>query len=241
MPKNRLIGLIAICLIFLGACSKKNIYSSPKAVAESAKSVVRISVDYISEDKITFSSVGRSYTATGFSIATQNDTSFILTNQHVCNMGASVSYVIRTQSGEKVRARFIRADSFADICLLQAVAVIQPLTLAKSNASQGDRVITIGNPDGVFPIIVDGMVSGYHNMHMQNDSDDDGRFEVNFRAQVISAPIYQGSSGSPVINIDGDVVGVVFAVRDGKEHIAFMVPISEVWRFVDLSEYVYMN
>jgi serine protease Do len=241
MKKSVLNGFLALCSVFLGACSKKIAYSSSGALKETAKSVVRISVDYIVEDKITLASVERGFVATGFSIATQDNASFILTNQHVCNMGNAVVYILRTSSGDNIRAKFIRSDPFADICLLKAFGVISPLTLAKNNASQGDRIVTIGGPEGIFPIMVDGLISGYHNMHMKNDSDEEGQFEINFRAQVMSAPIYQGSSGSPVINMDGDVVGIVFAVRGEKEHIAFIVPISEVWRFVDLSEYVYMN
>lgn len=223
------------------ACAPKLGYSCAKAVKEITSSVVKISVDYVAQDKITLALVQKGYSATGFSIAATDVVSFILTNKHVCDMGPNANYTLTLQSGGKVSATFIRIDPFADICLLKANGIIPPLTLAKQNASQGDRVMTIGAPDGAYPLMGDGMVSGYYNTHMKNDIDEDGSFEVHFRSQVMSAPVYPGSSGSPVLDVNGEVVGIVFAVRNEKEHIAFIVPVSEVWRFLDTGEYVHMN
>lgn len=223
------------------ACSPKLTYNSPKALKNITSSVVKISVDYTVQDKITLAVIQKAYFATGFSFKTTDVVSFVLTNKHVCDMGPNANYTLTLQSGGKVSATFVRSDAFADVCVLKANGIIPPLTLAKDNASQGDRVVTIGGPDGAFPLLVDGLISGYYNMHMRNDADEDGDFEVHFRAQVMSAPVYPGSSGSPMLNVDGEVIGIVFAVRGDKEHISFIVPISEVWRFLDTSEYVHMN
>lgn len=241
MPVSKLAIVIALLMSVGCACTSKISYNSPKIIKKATNSVVKISVDYISQDKITFATIEKAYFATGFSIATGDTVSFVLTNRHVCDMEDKANYVLTLQSGEQVKAKFIKSDVFADICLLKTVASIPALTLSKQNASQGDRVLTIGGPDGVFPIIVDGIISGYHNINMKNEPEDDGEFEVHFRAQVMSAPVYPGSSGSPMMNTNGDVVGIVFAVRGEKEHIAFIVPVSEIWRFLDIEEYVHMN
>ena len=232
---------IALLMSVGCACTPKITYSSSKALKNITQSVVKISVDYVVQDKVTLATVQKAYFATGFSIATTDVVSFVLTNQHVCDMGPNANYTLTLASGGKVRATFVRSDAFADICLLKANGTIPPLKLAKENASQGDRVVTIGGPDGAFPLMVDGLISGYYNMHMKNDADEDGDFEIHFRAQVMSAPVYPGSSGSPVLDVNGEVIGIVFAVRGEKEHIAFIVPISEVLRFLDTSEYVHMN
>lgn len=235
-------AVLALVLSTGCACTPKITYSSSsKALKQATSSVVKISVDYQVQDKITLATVQKAYFATGFSIAATDVVSFVLTNKHVCDMGPNANYTLTLQSGGKVQATFVRVDPFADICLLKANGMIPPLKLAKDNASQGDRILSIGGPDGAYPLIIEGFVSGYHNMHMRSDSDEDGDFEVHFRAQVISAPVYPGSSGSPVFDVNGEVVGIVFAVRGEKEHIAFIVPISEVLRFLDTSEFVHMN
>lgn len=230
-----------ICSLLTG-CNKFQ-YSSSTEIKHAIQSTVKISVEYVADDKITLSSTYKAYWASGFSIITDPDKnkSYILTNKHVCEMRQRANYELTLSDGSIMKAKYVLSDSFADICLLEANGVLSPLVLASQNATQGERIITMGAPDGAFPIVVDGLVCGYHDMHMQADSTDDGPFEVNFRAQIISAPIYQGSSGSPVLNVDGKVVGIIFAVRTNKEHIAFMVPISEVLRFLDRSEYVHMN
>lgn len=232
--------LFLIVSILLGSCQKFS-YNSPSQVKETIGSVVKISVQYIAEDKITLASMHRGCIASGFSIAVNDNKSYVLTNKHVCEMQRAAEYKLLLSTGEVMSASFIRSDSFADICLLEANGVIPSLTLAERDATQGDRIITIGAPDSAFPIVVDGVISGYYDMNMQNALDDDGPFEVHFRAQVMSAPIYHGSSGSPVINVYGSVVGIVFAVRNDKEHIAFMVPVNEILRFLDRAEYVHMN
>jgi len=243
---KRIMTLFSAFLVLLmtaGCASTPKItyHSSSKVLKEVTSSVVKITVDYQVQDKVTLATVQKVYFATGFSFKTTDVVSFVLTNKHVCNMGPNANYTLTLQSGGKVQAVFVRSDPFADVCLLKANAIIPPLSLAKRNATQGDRVLSIGGPDGAYPLIVEGFISGYYNMHMRNDDDDDSDFEVHFRAQVMSAPVYHGSSGSPVFDVNGEVIGIVFAVRGEKEHIAFIVPISEVRRFLDNSEYVYMN
>lgn len=244
MHKKIVIVLTIVSFIISIGCAyttSKITYNSPKTLKKVTNSVVKISIDYIIEDKITLAMIEKAYVATGFSIATTNIVSFILTNQHVCNMGTKANYTLTLESGKEIEAKFIRSDVFADICLLKTNEIIPPLPLAKTNASQGERIVTIGGPDGTFPLIVDGIIAGYYNMHMKNNPDEDGNFEIHFRSQVMSAPVYQGSSGSPVFNADSEVIGIVFAVRAEKEHIAFIVPISEVLRFLDTEEYVHIN
>lgn len=236
MRKN---SFLLALLFFVGcACTQKINYNSPSSIKSIVRSVVKITKIYTINDKITLARVQRGAAGTGFSILYQDGVSYILTNQHVCDMKSAATYVVTLSSGKRASAAFVRSDPFADVCLLATHAFIEPLSLAKENATQGDRVITVGGPSNIAPIIVDGIVSGYVNINMKADDDSDGSFEVHFRGQMLSTPIYPGSSGSPVINVYGDVVGIIFAVRREKEHIAFMVPISEVLRFLNTSEYV---
>lgn len=229
---NFFLGMI----VLMSGCSVSRYFSSD--LKKSIKSVVKIEVKYHIQDKLTLSMIQKRYSATGFSILTTDTVSLILTNQHVCSMGADAEYLLILQSGENVKAKFIRVDEFADVCLLNTKSFIPALKLANENALQADRIITIGGPEGMYPIIVDGIMSGYYNMNMKKDEDEDGSFEIHFRSQVMSAAVYPGSSGSPVFNMSGKVIGIVFAVFRDKEHISYIVPISEVLRFLDTSDYV---
>ncbi len=235
------VSLIALCLFFVSCLSPTNkiTYSSPQSLNNITKSVVKISTLYTVEDKLTLAPVFKSYVATGFSVKNiEGNKSFIITNQHVCSMKQNSAYLLTLQTGERVTAKYIRVDAFADICLLEADAVIPPLKISEENASYGDRVITIGGPEGVYPVIVDGFVSGYYDIEMKNEPDEEGQFEIHFRAQVISAPTYPGSSGSPVFDTNGIVVGIVFAGLIDKDHITYMVPVNEVLRFLDRTKHV---
>ena len=236
---------IALLTLFIScfgcACTKTINYNSPSTIKDIIKSVVRIGISYTAEDKLTLSAEKKYYVATGFSIAADAEKTYILTNQHVCDMRSKAVYTLTLSSGKQKRAEFVKVDPFADLCILVTKQYIPPLVLAKSNGAQGDRVLVVGGPDGVFPIVTEGVISGYYNIHMKNNPEEDGKFEVHFRAQVMSTPIYGGNSGSPVINLDKEVVGIVFAARTNKEHISYIVPVSEIRRLLDTSEYVQEN
>lgn len=236
-------------LFFLVGCACGNrqlSYKSPEVIRESTKSVVHITIKYTVKEKSTFFSqvfttdAKKEYMATGFSIATKDNVSFVLTNKHVCSMEDEAEYELTLFTGKKVKASFVRNDAFADICLLKTNVIIRPVKLSLNNATRGDNLLSIGSPQGFFPMIFEGFVSGYHNTNM-TDKDDGKEFSVHFRAQIISVPVYPGSSGSPVFNRNSEVTGMIFAVYGDKEHISFMVPISEIWRFINVSENVFIE
>lgn len=89
------------------------------------------------------------------------------------------------------------------------------LTLATEPVQTGDRIATVGSPEGLSNSVADGLVSAIRN--------DDGR-----RLLQISAPISPGSSGGPVFNLAGEVVAISsFQIVEGQ-NLNFAIPIEEV-------------
>lgn len=89
-----------------------------------------------------------------------------------------------------------------------------------------DAVIVIGNPLGLFRVVNKATVLGYVELTGWD-----------IPILMIQGPVYKGNSGSPVINSDGKVVGVIFATAeqdDSQEIIAFAIPVTEIIKQVNI-------
>ena len=95
-----------------------------------------------------------------------------------------------------------------------------PLPLISPSVDIGQKIFAIGNPLGLEGTISDGIISGIRN------------FE-DFSVLQISAPISPGNSGGPVVNENGDVVGVAtFTITEGQ-NINFAVPVKYLKELLD--------
>lgn len=151
---------------------------------------------------------------TGFSISSDG---IILTNYHVIEDNQSISVVFP----EDGRYRATVIDSFPDIDLavLQVEGNDLPsLPLAQeSKADKDDPVLFIGNPLSFKGIVNEGTIIEPIKLNDWNDE-----------VMMIKAPVYRGNSGSPIINEEGQVIGVVFATLDHKIHgkVGLFIPIE---------------
>ncbi|HET7207370.1 MAG TPA: serine protease [Terriglobales bacterium] len=117
-------------------------------------------------------------------------------------------------------------DKRKDIALLKIKAVNLPyLKLSHSGSAQvGDKLYTLGNPLGVFQnTLSEGLLSGIRQM--------DG-----YKLYQLSAPISHGSSGSPVFNSQGDVIGIVEATLPEGQNLNFAIPIDYAAGMLDSRE-----
>jgi len=140
----------------------------------------------------------------------------VATNYHVVE-GAS-SLKIKTKSGATMDIRGIAAsDAENDVVILSAVLPIdsiRTLKMAPSLPQVGDKIVVIGTPyhPQLAQTITDGLVSAIRPVA-------GGK-----RLIQISAPISPGSSGSPVVNTKGEVVGIATRVHRQASHIGIAVP-----------------
>lgn len=129
---------------------------------------------------------------------------YIVTNQHV--VSGKKKIVVVSTSGEKISATVLIEDKINDLALLQVnhpEKLPPALLIAKSSAKTGSKVFTIGYPHpdimGAKPKLSEGIVnalSGYM---------DDPRI------LQISVPVQSGNSGGPLLNMNGEVIGIVTA------------------------------
>ena len=140
----------------------------------------------------------------------------VATNYHVVE-GAS-SLKIKTKNGTTMDIRGIAAaDAENDVVILSAILPVDSIRTLKMTPSLpqvGDKIVVIGTPyhPQLAQTITDGLVSAIRPLP-------GGK-----RLIQISAPISPGSSGSPVVNTKGEVVGIATRVHRQASHIGIAVP-----------------
>lgn len=170
---------------------------------------------------------------TGFIISDKGD---ILTNRHVVPANAtSVSVTLSdgtTLDNVEVVSRTADSDPL-DIAFLRVRdakgKTLKPVKLGDSNKMEvGYKVIAIGNALGQFQnSVTTGIISGYgRSVQAIGSSNEVENLQNLFQTD---AAINQGNSGGPLVNADGEVIGINTAVAgDGAENIGFAIPINDV-------------
>ena len=155
---------------------------------------------------------------TGFYIAYKNK-SFLISNKHVC--GESDSMYIN-----KKLVKVLVISKIQDICLLESDR-IGGLKLAEKPLIRFQRVHTIGHPLGQDLTVRRGtMITKIHD-----------RFPWIRREPVdalhLELTVFGGNSGSPLVNDDGEIVGLVFGTNQRTFHDAYAVPLEDLKAFLD--------
>lgn len=198
-----------------------------------SKSVVLIKVDSPNEDKLTGTTSEIFWSGTGFSILNDGKYSYIITNKHVCYPMNTAKYTLIDISGANHRALYVKKDELSDLCMLKTLSYVPPVKVADGNALFGEKILIIGAPKGVFPMITGGYIGAYQDVSSEDFKQETVMNETfKFRSQLVSATIYPGNSGSPVFNEDGEVIGVVFGNNLEAGSIGFIVPIDLVKIFI---------
>jgi serine protease Do len=152
-----------------------------------------------------------------------NDDGFILTNAHVVRNATDIR-VVRSKNREEYLARIIGVDPQTDIALLR----IEPqedmkvLPLGDSGALDvGEIVVAVGNPLGLNHTVSSGLISAKERIVGGPDA------SLIDYLQTDSA-INPGSSGGPLLNLRGEVVGINTAIASDAQNIGFAIPIDTV-------------
>ncbi|MEA2007275.1 MAG: trypsin-like peptidase domain-containing protein [Patescibacteria group bacterium] len=162
---------------------------------------------------------------TGFVVSSDG---FIITNRHVVD-DLEADYTVVMNDGQKIEAKVLARDTVMDLAVIKVEKNDLPIIeLGDSDVLKiGQTVVAIGNSLGEFRNTVSkGIISGLK----RNVNAGDGFGQTELLEEVIQtdAAINPGNSGGPILNLQGQVVGVNVAMAQGAENIGFAIPINEV-------------
>lgn len=154
--------------------------------------------------------------------------SYILTNNHVVRNADKIR--VRLPDGRKFEATVTGRDALSDVAVIEIKAATLPaLPLGDSaNLQVGEWVVAIGNPFGLSNTLTVGVVSATGRTGLG----------INHYEDFIQtdAAINPGNSGGPLINLDGEVVGIntaIFSRSGGYMGVGFAIPINMAKRIAD--------
>lgn len=153
-------------------------------------------------------------TPTGIGTGFAADDERIVTNLHVI-FGAETATIIESGGRELTEVLVVAADPARDLVLLRVPTLTLPTLpiAADPEPRPGDRVVAIGHPLGLGNTVSDGLVSALR------------RLDEDLTLLQISAPIAPGSSGGPLFNDRGEVIGVATLHSRAAQSLNFGVPI----------------
>ena len=167
---------------------------------------------------------------TGFIITPDG---YIVTNNHVVS-DKSADYTVLMNDGKKYPAKVLARDQVNDFAVLKIEKTGLPTVEIgdSANLKAGQSVIAIGNALGEFRNTVSaGVISGLARSVVAGAVG--GGSEQLIGVIQTDASINPGNSGGPLINVEGQVIGINTAVAQGAQGIGFAIPINEVKNSID--------
>lgn len=156
---------------------------------------------------------------------------YILTNSHVIDDGNAKSIMVLFENGEKLEGKTLWNDNILDLAIIKVETTGLPTaTLGdSSNLQVGEISVAIGNPLGLEfqRTVTSGIISGLHRS-IQIDAN-------NIIEDLIQtdASINGGNSGGPLLNSNGDVIGINTAKIKSAEGLGFAIPINQAKTIVE--------
>jgi putative serine protease PepD len=191
--------------------------------------------------KITVRSAQGEGSGSGIIISSDGD---ILTNNHVVvGAGQGGELSVSFNDGSATKARVVGTDPVTDLAVIKAEGVsgLKPATIGTSTAvAVGEDVVAIGSPFGLEATVTSGIVSAL-NRPVSVGSDSGASQDTTYPAIQTDAAINPGNSGGPLVDMDGNVIGINSSIRTassgvesqgGSIGLGFAIPIDKVWPVV---------
>ena len=171
-------------------------------------------------------------TSLGSGVIIDGKKGLILTNAHVIQKTGTIKVVL--QDEREFEARIVGADPDSDLAVLK-IDSKDRLPAIKMGSSEdlmiGETVIAIGNPFGFSHTVTTGVISAVNRSIRAQD-------RVYHDFIQIDASINPGNSGGPLLNINGDLIGINTAIYAKAQGIGFAIPIGKARKIIsDLIQY----
>ncbi len=174
-------------------------------------------------------------TGSGFVYKVDNKYGYIMTNEHVVDGATDLSVLLT--NGHEVTATKLGGDEYLDIAVLRIPVseVLQVATIGStSELKRGDVIFTIGSPVGedYYNTVTSGIISGIDRMvTVSVNSQSDWIMKVS----QVDAAINPGNSGGPLVNSNGEVIGVnsLKLVDSSIEGMGFSIKIEDAMAHVE--------
>lgn len=207
--------ILVLCLLILSPVHAMGKGNMVKMLNKLNQSVVNIETTIIHS---AYKNVGIT-SGTGFLI--NKEKGLFLTNAHVISSGSVCRYTVRFADGKEAKAKLRYYDPWQDFAFLQVDPRDIPeqttaIKLKKHGVIENEEVFIIGNNGGREYSFLSGRIA--------NQFESMGYFpNQSFRITLNNAP---GSSGSPVLNMDGEVIGIIHSGNDASS--AFALPMEYI-------------
>ena len=152
------------------------------------------------------------------------DSNIIVTNYHVIE-GADKADILLNNSEKKYAViGYLAVDKINDLILLQIEYISTSfISMADKMPQPGEKIYAIGSPVGLSKTISDGLISGIRDFQ-------------NKKLLQITAPISHGSSGCPIIDERGRLVGVAVSGITDASNIGFCIPVNFIKTLLDFRQ-----
>jgi Do/DeqQ family serine protease len=166
------------------------------------------------------------HSSLGSGVIIDGEKGYIVTNHHVVARATEIKVI--TSNQKEYKGRSLGSDPRSDLAVIKIDAK-EKLPEAKLGDSEdlmiGETVIAIGNPFGLTHTVTTGVVSAIDRSVRAED-------RVYRHFIQTDASINPGNSGGPLLNIDGDVIGINTAIYQKAQGIGFAIPINKAKRIV---------
>ena len=212
-------GTISCCSRIPNINSFRNSQLPDPVAAEHATLFVLVNLNY--EGQLT----GIGSSGTGFGIAYQENSTIIMTAGHVCEPmidkpGYENELSVLTVDGKKIDVEETIISKTQDLCLMKVNEILPIAKIAKSEPKSGDKIKYSGYPAGVY---IPGTLHYFDGYMGGKDGENNHMYNI---------PTVGGASGSPIYNLDGEVVAIVSAVMIDFEHVTFAVGFYNILEFL---------
>jgi len=165
-------------------------------------------------------------------VTTVNNQQVIVTNDHVVLNAINITATFA--DGDSYSAKEIGSDSLADLAVLTINPMpsgLQSLTLASSSTLQvGDPVVAVGSPYGLSGTLTTGVISAIGRTITESSGSNTNSGPTIADIIQTSTAINPGNSGGPLVNYEGDVVGITTAAVGNSQGLGFAIPSDTIVR-----------